>query len=507
MAKQRKQAPAKPAPQKGAKVSFDKKPAKVAPPPSDDDDGESDFDFGQDGDDFDFEDLESFIRAQSLEGTDIGNAMMAGESSTASPAKSESAKKAKTDSKPGESKAKQSRSAPDEAPAAKHGKKDAAKKAGAVAVPKGKPGQPAKDSRKAAALLPRTDEESDDDEEGDSSEEMDEEEAAYALMVAEKAGADGSQSEDEDGSEASADDGSDDDGSGSDDDEAPLVAGKKGFVPKKDINNIPALVARYNDIRLDQPGVTVPWIETMVVTSSKPLRDSIAEEAVHDDMKREQAFYDQALASALAGRQMVLAAGVPFSRPDDYFAEMVKSDEQMEKVRRNLIEEAAAIKRADEMKRLREAKKFGKQVQVQKLQERQKQKSKDLEKIQKLKRKRQDGAGAGDGEDFDVEIDNAFSDERPSKKARQDAGGKSKKRKLKDDKYSYGGKKKFSKSNTRDSLDAVDGFDPKSMKKPFGGGKGKFKPKFKVGKPGMKKGGKKMRPGKSKRMQGKGKGR
>lgn len=263
----------------------------------------------------------------------------------------------------------------------------------------------------------------------------------------------------------------------------------------------PALESRLSDIRLAQPGVAVPWIETMVVTSKESL--SLAPEFVHDDTKREAAFYEQALECAMEGKKRVIAAGVPFSRPADYFAEMVKSDEHMERVRQSLVEESAAIKRAEEMKRLREQKKFGKKVQQATLQEREKRKKEDLNKIDKLKRKRKELAGGGGApDDFGVDID--FSDdEKPRKKAKKgQLAEKSSKRKAKDAKYSFGGHRKFAKSNDRESLDAFD-MDSKKMKAPFGAGK-----KFKAGKAGKTgKGGKPMRPGKSKRMAGKGKGR
>jgi rRNA-processing protein EBP2 len=53
---------------------------------------------------------------------------------------------------------------------------------------------------------------------------------------------------------------------------------------------------------------------------------------VNDDLQRELAFYKQALEAAKEGRKKLLAEGVPFSRPPDYFAEMIKDDEHMEKV-------------------------------------------------------------------------------------------------------------------------------------------------------------------------------
>ncbi|KAI8375944.1 eukaryotic rRNA processing, partial [Radiomyces spectabilis] len=126
----------------------------------------------------------------------------------------------------------------------------------------------------------------------------------------------------------------------------------------------------------------LPWIETMTLTSSEPI--VLAD--VHDDMARELAFYQQALEAAKIARDRFKEADVPFSRPDDYFAEMLKSDEHMAKVRQRLLDEDAKLKASEDAKRQRELKKFGKKVQVEKQLERQKQKADMLEKIKLLKR-------------------------------------------------------------------------------------------------------------------------
>jgi hypothetical protein len=52
----------------------------------------------------------------------------------------------------------------------------------------------------------------------------------------------------------------------------------------------------------------------------------------NDDLNREKAFMNQALKAAVAGRYLLVKQAVPFTRPNDYFAEMVKSDTHMEKV-------------------------------------------------------------------------------------------------------------------------------------------------------------------------------
>ena len=98
------------------------------------------------------------------------------------------------------------------------------------------------------------------------------------------------------------------------------------------------------------------------------------------------ASYNQALEAVEVGRQRVLAAGVKFDRPNDYFAEMVKSDDHMARIRQRLANESARIKRSEEAAKQRALKKYGKQAQAEKLQERAKAKSAELEKIKMIRK-------------------------------------------------------------------------------------------------------------------------
>lgn len=107
---------------------------------------------------------------------------------------------------------------------------------------------------------------------------------------------------------------------------------------------------------------------------------------MNDDLNRELAFYKQSLDAVTEARILFKREGVPFSRPTDYFAEMVKTDEQMGKIKHKMTEEAANKKAAAEARKQRDLKKFGKQVQVAKLQERDKAKRETLDKINLLKR-------------------------------------------------------------------------------------------------------------------------
>jgi rRNA-processing protein EBP2 len=73
------------------------------------------------------------------------------------------------------------------------------------------------------------------------------------------------------------------------------------------------------------------------------------------------------------------AAGRPWLRPADYYAEMVKSDEHMAKVKEQLLLEQRSIAEAEERRKAREMKKYSKQVQAEKQKERAQQKKQDIQ--------------------------------------------------------------------------------------------------------------------------------
>ncbi|KAA8619091.1 rRNA processing protein Ebp2 [Pyrenophora tritici-repentis] len=231
------------------------------------------------------------------------------------------------------------------------------------------------------------------------------------------------------------------------------------------INNTAALTAALNRIQL--PYSKLAFSEHQSVTTDEPVE--IAD--VEDDLNRELAFYKQCLSSVKDARKKLKKEGVSFSRPADYFAEMVKSDEHMGKIKQKLIDAAAGKKAAAEARKQRDLKKFGKQVQVAKLQERAKEKRETIEKISTLKRKRQgaDITATNEEDLFDVA---ATADDSKSDRRGRGSDGKAfnAKRQKKDQKYGFGGKKRFGKSN--DAQSSADGRDFSSRKmkgKPTGG--------------------------------------
>lgn len=156
---------------------------------------------------------------------------------------------------------------------------------------------------------------------------------------------------------------------------------KEDVVPHQrlTINNTAALARSLKSFALP---ASLPFSAVQAVTSEEPV--DIPD--VEDDLNRELAFYRQSLNAVTEARSKLKAEGVSFSRPTDYFAEMVKSEEQMGKVRAKLLDETARKKASSDARRQRDLKKFGKQVQVAKLQERQKEKTATLDRIQTLKR-------------------------------------------------------------------------------------------------------------------------
>ncbi|TAQ83346.1 hypothetical protein B7494_g8331 [Chlorociboria aeruginascens] len=238
---------------------------------------------------------------------------------------------------------------------------------------------------------------------------------------------------------------------------------KEDIIPHQrlTINNTIALTAALKRISL--PISKLPFSEHQSITTSAPV--SVPD--VSDDLNRELAFYSQSLAAAKEARRLLKEEGAPFTRPTDYFAEMVKADEHMTKIKAKLIDEAAGKKASAEARKQRDLKKFGKQVQVAKLQERDKERKETMEKIKVLKRKRQ-GIDIGTTNEADM-FDVALEEETSSKSNRKD--GRPNKRAKKDEKYGYGGKKRYSKSGDAISSGDLSNFSSKKMKGVKGGAK------------------------------------
>ncbi|OBT46730.1 hypothetical protein VE00_02554 [Pseudogymnoascus sp. WSF 3629] len=233
---------------------------------------------------------------------------------------------------------------------------------------------------------------------------------------------------------------------------------KEDMIPHQrlTINNTTALTTALRRIAL--PLKTLQFTDHQSLTTAEP----VAIPDVSDDLQRELAFYQQSLTAVQEARKLLKAEGAPFTRPTDFFAEMVKADEHMAKIKAKLVEAAAGKKASAEARKQRDLKKFGKQVQNAKLQERQKEKTKTMEKIKDLKRKRQDGdgpTGTNEADIFDVALEEAST-----KPEGRDRSEKRNKRNKKDEKYGFGGKKRHAKSNDAHTTGDLTGFSSRKMK-------------------------------------------
>lgn len=312
-------------------------------------------------------------------------------------------------------------------------------------------------------------------EDAEESESSDSDESSEEELDLEKLAASESESDIQGESESGSDEESDD-GSGSDNDheegeeeeeDVPLSEAEfdsdADVVPhsKLTINNIAALKDSLARIQL-------PWAKHSYVEHQSVLSATKAEEGIkdiYDDTERELIFYKQGLDAVKQGRKSLLKLKVPFSRPLDYFAEMVKSDEHMDKLKNKLMKEAADKKASEDAKKQRQLKKFGKKVQHETLQQRSKQKKEMLEKIKSLKKKR--GANDMDNDaEFQIALEEATAEERPQK--RQKPNGK---RLAKDSKYGFGGKKRGARKNDAES--SADVFNQRGKGKSYRPGKSK----------------------------------
>ncbi|KOC71234.1 putative rRNA-processing protein EBP2 like protein [Habropoda laboriosa] len=256
--------------------------------------------------------------------------------------------------------------------------------------------------------------------------------------------------------------------------------------------------------KLDAIKLNLPWVERLdMVTAPAPLAPELAlqmqeqevrranqlkgnlklpqynpaDDPVLNDFRRETMFHRQAQGAVMDGIARLKKLKLPTIRPDDYFAEMAKSDIHMQKVRKCLMRKKTVTQLAEKMRQQRQQKKVAKQMQIEATLRKHEEKRKLLDEVKKYRK------GARKDLDF-------LEDKKPQGKGKHLKV--SAKRKMRDSKYGFGGKKRGSKKNTSSSA-----ADVSEYKKPM-----------KLGKDSKKKGGNpKQRLGKGRRTRMKAKRR
>lgn len=228
-------------------------------------------------------------------------------------------------------------------------------------------------------------------------------------------------------------------------------------------NNIAALKKKLNEFKL-----VLPWIERLDVSNSPaPMAPEFAlelqtqeeararkfknnnklpqydpnEDPVLNDFKRETTFHRQAQAALLNAIPRIKKLGIPISRPKDYFAEMIKTDEHMHKVRENIAKQEVITQRSEKVRQLRQQRKVGKQMQIEATLKKHAAKKEMLDEIKKYRK------------GTIKEISFLDNNKKPtgSNKNKPGINKKNSKKNMKDSKFGFGGKKRGSKINTRDS--------------------------------------------------------
>uniref|UniRef100_H2M4D8 EBNA1 binding protein 2 n=1 Tax=Oryzias latipes TaxID=8090 RepID=H2M4D8_ORYLA len=238
---------------------------------------------------------------------------------------------------------------------------------------------------------------------------------------------------------------------------------------KKLVNNVEGLKECLADFRKD-----LSWVERLDL-STLPVLSQVEGKVpaeinggpdAEDDFQREMFFYRQAQATVLEALPLLRKHDINTRRPDDYFAEMAKSDQHMQKIRQKLTAKQMILEKSEKAKKLREQRKFGKKVQIEVIQKRQKEKKAMMSAVKKYQK------GMSDKLDFlegDQKMGNNSSG-GPSKAVNKK--GPSAKRKYKDQKFGFGGKKSGKKWNTKESYNDVSGFKAR-VAHAKGGKKGK----------------------------------
>jgi len=237
------------------------------------------------------------------------------------------------------------------------------------------------------------------------------------------------------------------------------------------------MLQKIEEIKLVIPGnEEVPWIETLVLDTAK-----FELEKKGDDLEREKAFYNIALKGAGEALVFLRQLEIPIDRPDDYFAEMIKTDDHMAKVKGALLKETETIKQAQLRTKKRIEQKYLKNSQSVQKAERNKEKQEEQEAIKKWRKLKK--KNNMEDEEFPEELLD------PNSQIRKQLTGNPSKRRLpvsnaKKKAKIYGPGKKVNKRNTAQSTNDTSEWSVARNKSPKFSFKTKKKPPQQANRPG-----------------------
>ena len=226
------------------------------------------------------------------------------------------------------------------------------------------------------------------------------------------------------------------------------------------VYNRGGLLAKLSELQLPADW---PWIESLALTPAAPL--TIPDP--HDDLQREAQFYTATQSAVLDGLQRLAAANIPYMRPADFYAEMVKPDTHMARVKDALIREKSRMSAVSQRRQQQEARKYSKQLQVAKEKEKAQHKKQNLAAVHKQRQHAKQATTVLSEHSNLPGVDELAKDVRQAQSVKRQS-----KAAKKADKYGYGGKKRRVKSNDADSSSDVSAFKVGSNRAGFTGMRG-----------------------------------
>lgn len=238
------------------------------------------------------------------------------------------------------------------------------------------------------------------------------------------------------------------------------------------IDNVVGLRRKLKELELPPEW---PWIERCSFTS-KEAGDEIVPD-VHDDLAREASFYRSTLSAVKSAVEQLDQSGIPYKRPRDFYAEMVKTDAHLARVKQVLLGERRRMDAVADRKKQRDLKKFAKRKRASVLADKAKAKREldhAVSRFRKGTKHNEVRVGAAELEDAlagkkrrQPRPDAAGPGDRPRGGARGGPNDARRKRQKKDDKFGTGYAGRRSKSN--------DGKSAADMSEYRGGTNGKGK--------------------------------
>merc|ERR1712060_218261 len=111
----------------------------------------------------------------------------------------------------------------------------------------------------------------------------------------------------------------------------------------------------------------VPWVDTLDIAGQQGVPKGVS---AKDGVKLESTFLKIAGDAAKEAYRRLRVMKIPCARPDDFYAEMMRPDSTMLKVRERATEEQRRIKIVEDRKKHQQGKKFAKKAKAKKMEAR-----------------------------------------------------------------------------------------------------------------------------------------